>query len=92
MEVDGVAREVALGPAPVTILDEETGKGGQKVVAAPVFEQLEVPFLEQRQERSQSGGADLLASPNGIPQPTAWRMPSVLRNLEQLPGVRGLAT
>ena len=63
MEVDGVAREVALGPAPVTILDEETGKGGQKVVAAPVFEQLEVPFLEQRQERSQSGGADLLASP-----------------------------
>ena len=65
MEVDGVAREVALGPAPVTILDEETGKGGQKVVAAPVFEQLEVPFLEQRQERSQSGGADLLTSPAG---------------------------
>ena len=37
MEVDGVAREVALGPAPVTILDEETGKGVQKVVAPSVL-------------------------------------------------------
>ncbi len=63
MEVDGVAGEVAFGPSPVAILDDETGKGRQKVVAAPAFKQLKVSFLKQRQERSQSGGADLLASP-----------------------------
>jgi hypothetical protein len=27
MEVDGVAGEVAFGPSPVAILDDETGKG-----------------------------------------------------------------
>ena len=59
MEVDGVAGEVAFGPARVAVFDDETGKGRQKVVAAPAFKQLKVSFLEQRQERSRSGGADL---------------------------------
>lgn len=32
MEVDGVAVEIALGPAPVTVFDDETGIGGQNEV------------------------------------------------------------
>ena len=63
VEVDGVAGEIALRPAPVAVLDDEAGKGGQQEIAASVFEHLEAAFLEQRQERGQSGGADLLASP-----------------------------
>ena len=30
-EVDGVASQVALGPAPVAFLDDEAGKGGQLI-------------------------------------------------------------
>ena len=63
MEVDGVASEVTLRPAPVAVLDDEAGKGGQQEIAASVFEQLEAPLLEQRQERGQSRGTDLFASP-----------------------------
>ncbi len=37
MEVDGVAGEVAFGPPPVAILDDETGKAGQKVVGRFFF-------------------------------------------------------
>ena len=36
-EVDGVAGEVALGPAPAAFFDNETGKGGQlEVVRQPL--------------------------------------------------------
>jgi len=32
VEVDGIASEIALGPAPVTVLEDETGKGWQDSV------------------------------------------------------------
>ena len=35
-EVDGVAGQVAFGPAPVALLDDQTGIGGQSEVARSV--------------------------------------------------------
>ncbi len=62
-EVDGVAGLVTLGPVPVAVFDYETGEGGQKEIAPSLFEQLESALLEQRPERCQAGGADLLTRP-----------------------------
>ena len=45
-EVDGVAGLVTLGPAPIAILDDQTGKGGQKEIARSLVEQLQPPPLE----------------------------------------------
>ena len=65
VEVDGVAGQVALGPTPITVFKDETGKGRQNEVTASLFEPLEAALLKQGPERSQSGCADLLASPTG---------------------------
>ena len=37
-----VAGEVALGPAPVTVFDDQTGTGGQNEIARLVFDELDV--------------------------------------------------
>ena len=62
-EVDGVAGLVAFGPAPVAVFDDESGMGGQNKVARLVFDEGETAPLEQRNERGDSGGADLFAGP-----------------------------
>ena len=40
-EVDGVAGQIALGPAPVAVFDDEAGEGGQNEVAGLLFDELE---------------------------------------------------
>ena len=47
MEVNGVAGEVALRPAPVAVFDDEAGKGGQNKIARLAGDELETVFLEQ---------------------------------------------
>ena len=64
-EVNGVAGEVALWPAPIAVFDDEAGIGGQNKVARLAGDELESSFLEQRREGRQPGGADLLARPAG---------------------------
>lgn len=70
VEVNGVAGQIAFGPAPVAVLDDEAGIGGQKVIARLAGDGLESALLEQWQQRSQPSGADLLARPasGGRPQ------------------------
>ena len=62
-EVNGIASQVALGAAPITVFKQEALVGGQFGVAGGPFEQLEAPLLEQRGQRSHGGGSDLLARP-----------------------------
>jgi len=64
-EVDGVASLVALRPAPVTFLDDQTGKGGQLEIARLHFDELEPALLQQGNQRDLAGRADLLAGPAG---------------------------
>ena len=64
-EVNGVAGEVALRPAPIAVLDDEARISGQSKIACFVRDELESALLEQRGEGGQSGGADLLACPAG---------------------------
>jgi len=63
VEVNGVASEVALGPAPVTVFDDEAGIGGQNKIAGLLGNELKPALLKQRHQRRQPGGADLLARP-----------------------------
>ena len=65
-EVDGVAGQIALGPAPIGVFDDQTGIGGQAKIASLAFDQLETTLLEQWGQRHYTGGADLLARPPGI--------------------------
>ena len=44
-EVDGVALEVALGPAPVALFEDETGEGGQLEVARLLSDELVTPLV-----------------------------------------------
>jgi len=63
MEVNGVAGQIALWPAPVTVFEDETGVGRQLEVARRAFQEWEFPFLQQGHQWGQAGGADLLARP-----------------------------
>jgi hypothetical protein len=65
-EVNGVAGPISLGPAPIAVFDDESGKGGQKEIARLLLDQLEGAFLEQRRQRGQPGGPDLLTRPAGL--------------------------
>ena len=65
-EVDGVAGQIALGPAPIGVFDDQTGIGGQAKIASLAFDQLETTLLEQWGQRHYTGGADLLARPPGF--------------------------
>ena len=62
-EVDSIASQVALGPAPVVFLDDEAGKGGQLEIARVFFYELHSPLLQQGKQRDLAGGADLFAGP-----------------------------
>ncbi len=62
-EVDGISGEVALGPAPVAVLHDETGKGGHEEVAAAGFDEGEAAFFEERPQGHEPGRADLLTRP-----------------------------
>jgi hypothetical protein len=68
VEVDGIAGEIAFRPAPVAVFDDEAGIGGQAEVAGLAGDELESVLLQQRHQRGQPGGADLLPRP-----PWAWR-------------------
>jgi len=59
VEVNGVASEVAFGPAPVTVFDDEAGIGGQNKIAGLAGDELESVLLQQRHQRREPGGADL---------------------------------
>ena len=61
VEINGVTGEIAFGPAPVAVFDDETGIGGQDKISPLQFDDLKSAFLEQGKQRSQSRGADLLA-------------------------------
>lgn len=63
VEVNGVAGEVAFGPASVAVLDDEAGIGGQNKIACLSGDELESVLLQQRQQRGDAGGADLFARP-----------------------------
>ena len=45
-EVNNVAGLVAFGPAPVAVLEDENGIGGQGEVARLAFDELEAAFFE----------------------------------------------
>ncbi len=47
VEVNGVASQIAFRPAPATVLDEETGKGGQSKIARLPWDELEASLLKQ---------------------------------------------
>ena len=66
VEVNGVAGEVAFRPAPVAVFDDEAGIGGQNKIAGLAGDELKSAVLEQRHQRCQPGGADLLARPPDI--------------------------
>lgn len=66
-QVNGVAGEITLGPAPIAVFNDQAGVGGQDKIACRPFQQLESAFLEQWRQRRQTGGADLLAGP------ASWR-------------------
>jgi len=63
-EVDGVAGQIALGPAPVALFDQEAFIAGQFEVVGGPFEQLEAALLEQRRQGGEAGRPDLLVSPS----------------------------
>jgi len=46
-EVDGIAGQVALGPAPIAVLDDETGISGQDEIAGFLEDELESLFCEK---------------------------------------------
>ena len=68
MEVDGVAGEIALRPAPITVFEDESGKGRQLKVARLPCDEWESSFLQEWNQWGQARGADLLAGPPGC-----WR-------------------
>ena len=48
VKVNGIAGEVAFGPAPIGVLDEEAGIGGQNEIACLAFVELESALLGLR--------------------------------------------
>ena len=60
-EVDGVAGQIALGPAPIGVFDDQTGIGGQGKIAGLACRQVESALLEEPNQWRQPGGADLLS-------------------------------
>jgi hypothetical protein len=45
--INGIAGQVALGPAPIAVLDDETGISGQDEIAGFLEDELESLFCEQ---------------------------------------------
>ena len=63
MKVDGVTGEVAFGPSPVGVFDDEADVGGQNKVVRFASDELEAALLKQRDELGQAGIADLFVRP-----------------------------
>ncbi len=63
VEVNGIAGQIFFGPAPVGVVDDETGIGRQDEVARLTCDELESALVEQRNKRGQARGADLLTRP-----------------------------
>jgi len=63
MEVNGIAGQIAFGPAPVGVFDDEAGIGRQNKIAGLTRDELEAALLEQWRQRGEPGGADLLVRP-----------------------------
>jgi len=61
VEVNGVAGEVAFGPAPVTVFDDEARIGRQNKIACIPRKEFKSALLEQRNQRGQPCCADLFA-------------------------------
>ena len=53
MEVNGVASQIAFGPAPITVFYDQSRIGGQDKVARLAFDELESALLQERDERGQ---------------------------------------
>ena len=62
-EVDGVAGQIAVWPAPATFFDNQPWKVRQLEIACFPFDELQPALLQQRNQRSLERGADLLARP-----------------------------
>ncbi|HEY6182195.1 MAG TPA: hypothetical protein VIW67_08115 [Terriglobales bacterium] len=54
-EVDGVAGQLALGPSPVAVLDDQTRIGGQLVVAGFPFDELECRVFAGAEREGRGG-------------------------------------
>ena len=52
MEVNGVPGQIALRPAPVAVFDDETGIGGQGIIADLAGDELESALLQELLEGS----------------------------------------
>ena len=65
VEINGVAGEVASGPAPVAVVDDEAGIDGQNEIACLPFDELESALLGHRSvgDRSQVHEAKRCQSP-----------------------------
>ncbi len=61
--VVNITSEVALGPPPVAVLDDQTRIVRHGVISRFPFLESESTPLEQREDRSHPSGADLIASP-----------------------------
>jgi hypothetical protein len=53
VEVNGVASQIAFGPAPITVFYDQSRIGGQDKVARLAFDELESALLQERDERGQ---------------------------------------
>lgn len=62
-EVNGVAGQMALGPAPITVFEQEARVGEQLEVVGVAFAQGQSALLHQRHQWDQASGADLVAGP-----------------------------
>ena len=65
VEVNGVAGEVPLRPAPIAVFDDEAGIGGQGKIARLLGDEFKSALFEQGHEQSDAGGANLLPAPSG---------------------------
>ncbi len=65
-EVDGVTGQIALGPSPVGVLEDQPRVGGQLEITGLQLDELEATVLEQWEERCLAGGPDLLPGPAGV--------------------------
>ena len=64
-KVDRVAGQLALGPAPIAVFNEQSFVSGQLEVALGPFDDGQAALLQQRQDRSHAGSADLFTRPAG---------------------------
>jgi len=63
VKVDGISGQVAFGPTPVGVFDDEADVGGQDEVVGIACDELEPALLKKGDERSEACIADLFARP-----------------------------